>query len=231
MTTLPGPGEAARTRIVLIRHADHVTDGQSEGDPELTELGLWQAHRLAERLLATGEGRTCSRLCTSTLLRARQTAEIVRRGLGMGLVQLEMDQALVELPWLPADISRLERRSAKASRPIPNGESWNEFEHRAQSALRTYGRAPGTTVIVCHTGIIEASFLEYAGLRRRSQRFAMAPRNASVTTWVRLDRTTGQRWRLETYNDSQHLWVDGHLRHRAEDFAGKEPFWEVLEPD
>ncbi len=230
MTGLTEGFEGVRTRIVLVRHADHVTDGDNS-DPGLTELGMTQADRLAARLARTGEIRDCSRVCTSTLLRARRTAEILQMGGGMGAAPLEVDEALAELPWSPADVAHLEPEGAKDSRPSKHAESWNEFEGRVRSALRAYGHVPGTTVLVCHTGIIEVSFLEYGRLNRRSQRFAMAPRNVSITTWARLDRENGEKWRLERYNDCQHLWDDGFLRHRAEDYASHEALWAVLEPD
>ena len=220
-----------RTRLVLVRHADHLTDNVEVDDPDLTELGLFQAHRLAERLSATGEARYYRHIVTSPLMRARRTAEILRSAVGSGAVALEVNEALAEWAGSSADVSLLERESGKDCRPFGSGESWNEFQQRVQTVLRAYGREPGTTMLVCHTGVVEVSFLEFAGLRQRSQRFAMAPRNASMTVWVGLDGGNGKRWRLETYNDSQHLWIDGSLRHRPEDFASYEPLWAVLEPD
>ncbi len=113
--------------------------------------------------------------------------------------------------------------------PFADGETWNEFEQRARVALRTYAARPGTTVIVCHAGIIEVSFIEFAGLDRRDLRFAMAPRNTSITTWTELEGKTAAR-RLDVYNDAAHLWSKGEWLHRSESFQSDEPFWHALEP-
>jgi broad specificity phosphatase PhoE len=113
----------------------------------------------------------------------------------------------------------------------PGGESWTSFEERARLSLRRYGEAAGTTVLVCHTGIIEVSFIAFAGLARRSQRFAMAPRNAAMTSWIRLEAESGVRWRLEVYNDAAHLWSDGDWLHARESTQSAEPFWDGLEPE
>jgi broad specificity phosphatase PhoE len=139
---------------------------------------------------------------------------------GAGALELEVDDDLAELSLPAPGASLLDADFVR--------DSWQQFERRVVTALRGYAAEPGMTVLVCHTGVIEVSFVEFGRLARRSDRFAMAPRNASITTWARPDG--GDGWRLETYNDCQHLWVNGSLRHRAEDFSSDEELWAVVEP-
>ena len=226
------PVDGRAVRLILVRHADH--QSQPSENPDLSELGVWQARRLADRLAATGEAAAGPALYVSTLARARTTAAILAPVLG-GAVRAVVDQRLNELelgvPGMPLEVvaSRLTGRSPKRRRVAESGESWQDFEDRARSALRQYAAQEGTSLLVCHTGVIELSFIEFAGLTRRAQRFAMSPRNTSVTSWVRLNG--GERWRLECYNDVQHLWRGGVLYHRRESFEAHEPLWAALEPE
>jgi probable phosphoglycerate mutase len=212
---------ALLTRLVLLRHAEAIT---ARGDPALSKRGLQQAERLRRRLIDTGELRASTVLATSGLVRAVQTGTLITDAIGDGSLRMHREPAFNEMSW------DLERNAP--------AETWAVFEQRVRSALTKYANmATGSTaVIVCHTGVVEASFIEFAGLHRRSQRFAMSPRHASLTTWVTSAEEQPLRmWRLERYNDCAHLWERGALCHAPEEFeslgTGREPFWEGLDGD
>jgi broad specificity phosphatase PhoE len=222
-------------RLILIRHADTAAPDTTPSDPGLSKLGVRQAKYLYRRLIRTGETYEVSHFSTSDLARSRQTAELIAPAIEAS--ELTPDATLREMSWGKAEGLSWESMVAEYGQPsgkdrplAPEGESWNDFENRARLALRRYGQMHGTSVLVCHTGIIEASFLEFAGLGQRSQRFAMAPRNTSITTWVRLTDEDGLRWRLEAYNDSSHLWQKSLFYHKPEVFQSYEPFWNAIEP-
>lgn len=224
------------TRLVLIRHAEAV---EARGNPQLSELGIRQAKLLGDRALKTGELRMASRLLASDLIRASETAKVIARAVGADGLEVQEQSDLREMSWGDGDAlpeAEASDHQARARNLFPDPEVWSEFEQQARSALKRCAElASGSTVVVvCHTGVIEASFIEFAGLRNRSQRFAMRPRNASITTWVTAGSDIARRsWRLEGYNDAAHLWVDGALWHGPEDFhmlvSGCEPFWAAME--
>src|SRR5579883_2719989 len=75
------------THLYLIRHGDFtfgLTDGRYQ-DLGLTPLGVAQAERLRDRLLATREI-PADVLIASTLPRARQTAEIIQPAFGVPII-------------------------------------------------------------------------------------------------------------------------------------------------
>src|SRR5215216_2312476 len=83
-------------RLLLIRHgeSEHSQRGMIAGYascPGLTARGFQQAQLLAERLRATGEAAGSVALLSSTVLRARQTAEVLGRQLHLGPVEQDCD--------------------------------------------------------------------------------------------------------------------------------------------
>ena len=219
-------------RLVLIRHAD--TDAAcTRDDPDLSRMGELQAARLRDRFIATGELGEVTGFYSSELNRSRSTGQLLAPAIGSA--DLQLDGALREMFWGEAEgrswVSMVENHDVPSGKDsaFADGETWNEFERRARLALRTYAALPGTTVVVCHTGIIEVSFIEFAGLDRRAMRFAMTPRNTSITTWTELEGGTAAR-RLDVYNDAAHLWSKGEWLHRCESLQSDEPFWNALEP-
>ncbi|GAA1474024.1 bifunctional RNase H/acid phosphatase [Corynebacterium felinum] len=85
------------TRLILLRHgqtpysAKRLYSGLS--DPELTDLGLWQAEQAARRL---GEKGGVAAVISSPLRRCTQTAEACARALG---VEVVTDSGLVEMDF------------------------------------------------------------------------------------------------------------------------------------
>src|SRR5436305_15118514 len=74
------------THLYLIRHGQAISAVENTvGNTRLSPLGVKQAERLRDRLAATGEI-AANVLIASTLLRARQTAEIVASALGLPII-------------------------------------------------------------------------------------------------------------------------------------------------
>ncbi len=152
-------------RVLLIRHGESTWNAagrwQGWGDPPLSARGREQATILAGRLA----DRAVSRLVSSDLSRAVQTAEILAEALG---VRLELDPRLRERDlgcWAglteaeiraahPEELDRLRARDP-AVRP-GGGESHDAFRMRVAPALvaAARGSAAGTIAVVTHLGVI-----------------------------------------------------------------------------
>lgn len=219
------------THIYLIRHGEAVSNvepimGGMRGDTGLTPLGVAQAERLRERLMATGEI-GAEALIASTLPRARQTAEIIAPALSLPIL---WDDEVQELRVGEADgLSVAEFRERYGApkyefdpfRPIaPGGESWAGFLVRVGEALeRITAEHEGQRIaIVCHGGIIDASFQIFGEVNLLApKRFDFDTRNTSITHWRRHQRSGfPRRWQLERYNDAAHLDVEMWPARRVE---------------
>ena len=157
--------------IVLVRHGE--TEANRAGlllgrsDPPLTTRGVRQAAALA-RVLAR---RPVSRLLTSPLTRAVQTAEAIGEATGTSPV---VEPRLAELDYgdwdgrpladLPADVAA--RWRADPTFAPPGGESLVELRDRvAPCAAELIDRAAEETVVaVSHVSPIKATILVALGL-------------------------------------------------------------------
>lgn len=220
------------TTLHLIRHGEAVSNvepiiGGMLGDTGLTDLGIAQAQALRNRLFDSGEIRP-DVIIASTLARARQTAEIIAPAFGD--VPVILDDAVQELRPGEADglhVADFKARYGEPNfrqdpyRPIsPGGEYWGQFILRAASALHRIAQehAGQTIIVVCHGGIIDASFITFFQLPS----LALPPvefftHNTSITTWERHQRARDGhevvRWRLLRYNDDEHLRAVGRRNH------------------
>jgi 2,3-bisphosphoglycerate-dependent phosphoglycerate mutase len=218
MASLP-PDE---TRLVLVRHGESVAqvEGFLSGHDTcrgLSPKGRAQAEALRDRLTATGELDPVDAVFTSILPRTIETAAILGPALG-GLTPAE------ECDWCEIHAGDAEGLTWDAftarfmvddelpdpfSRRIPGAESWAEFAVRAGTRLRRVAEEhPGEhVVVVCHGGIVGASFVALGDLPFGSVRaLTNSTKNTSLTEW---QRRAGQ-WTLVRYNDAAHLaGVDG----------------------
>lgn len=204
------------THLYLIRHAEAL--GAVEGvigNSALSPLGEWQASHLCARLQATREI-VPDVFIASTLLRARQTAQIIAPAF---TVPLQFDPTIQELYPGEAEGTRVEDFNARFGEvdfvedpfhPMaPGGESWGQFILRVGEALDRIIRqhAGKTIVLVCHGGVIDASFLYF--FRMNAWTIPVArfyTRNTSITHWQQLVSEKGrQHWHLIKYNDAFHL--------------------------
>ena len=204
------------THLYLIRHGQAMGAVQNIiGNTELSPLGGQQAERLRNRLAATGEIKA-DVLIASTLLRAKETAEIVAPALGLPII---FDDEVQE--WREGAVDNLvvEEYNARFraveldQKPFlhlaPHAESWVQFVLRVSTALNriTQEHAGKTIVIVCHGGIIDCSFIFFLGLS--SLHFPRAffdTHNTSLTHWFRDSfADLPPSWILGRYNDTMHL--------------------------
>ena len=159
--------------IMLVRHGqtDWSRDGRYQGqsDPPLSAAGIREAERLAETLGVAKIGVIVS----SPLRRARQTAAILMKRLGMAGIQVDPDlneisfgawegltQSEVKQIW-PA-LMRAWKRVPESVR-FPGGETLDDVRVRLRRCLAAYGmRAAQTPVLlVTHATWIKLALLEH----------------------------------------------------------------------
>jgi probable phosphoglycerate mutase len=178
----------------------------------LSDLGRRQAEALRDRLLTTNELDPVDAVFTSILPRAIETARIIAPALGEAMPQPECDWCEIHageaegLTW-----DELRERYPSFGDPhdlfkrrTPNGESWAEFAVRAGARLRRIAdeHEGQRVVVVCHGGIIGASFVALGEVSIHNVRnLAYELVNTSLTEW----RWTGSGWHLIRFNDAAHV--------------------------
>ncbi len=201
------------TQLLLIRHGQSTwnAEGRIQGwaDPPLSETGLDQARKLAQRLAA--DGYTLAAIYSSPLLRARQTAEQVAQALELpvqaderlkengvgkftGLTGQEVEQQFPE--WWAA------RRVSQEWIPPPDGEDRNSFASRAAAVMAhiVADHSEQTVAVVSHGGILGAYLIHALEMSiHRSSPFQFD--NASLSV-VQIGE---HRIRLLKLNDTAHL--------------------------
>lgn len=205
------------TRLVLVRHGESVANaeglvGGQLGCRGLTALGKAQVSALASRWQRTDEAADVVGLVSSTLLRARQTADLLEVALPAArrladrrdLSELEVGEA-DGLSWV-----EFEQRFGRPDwdrdpgQPIaPGGESWQGFVVRVEAALQALVEAQqGQRVVVCcHAGVIEASLIAHLYDAPPSTRLQLRSDHAGVTEWA----IDSRGWRLLSYNSTTPL--------------------------
>lgn len=208
---------SAETRLVLIRHGESVSqvEGFISGHDTcggLSDRGREQAFSLRDRLLATNELDPVDVVYTSILARAIETAQIIAPALGEAEPQSECEWCEIHagdvegLTWTEIDarFPELREQNDPFLRRLPGAETWAEFAVRAGARLRRVANdhASQRVVVVCHGGIIGASFIALGDLPMRSVRgLAYEIANTSLTEW----RWTGSQWHLVRFNDAAHV--------------------------
>ncbi len=208
------------TQLYLIRHGEAIVNvepiiGGMQGDRGLTPRGIAQAERLRDRLGSSTCDIRPDVLISSTLPRARQTAEIIAPALGLPITWSDEVQ---EIRVGDADGLTLEETRQRFGRtafdddpyqPIaPGGENWGQFMLRVSTALHHITRLydTKTILIVCHGGFIDGSFAHFLTINtRRPTRLEFYPHNASLTHWGLYIHHHRFFWRLVCYNDTAHL--------------------------
>ena len=149
----------------------------------LDETGRVQAAQLAER--AAGYGFRA--LWCSPLLRARETADVVARRIGLAP---KADARLVETDagdWTDRSFAEVRARAPEEfdafaagdpSFAFPGGESFAQQEERVSAALEDVERGALPALVVCHGMVIRAAMTRRAG--HRVERFQRVPNGALV---------------------------------------------------
>jgi broad specificity phosphatase PhoE len=200
-------------QFVFLRHGESVGNAQSrwqgQSDYPLTEKGRAQAIALAERWKS--EGVKFDLAVTSTLMRAKETAEIIASALN---VRVETDNI-----WMERAIGEMEGLTAEEVRQKPrppyvtpydsvggDGEGDWALYLRAGQALHGLLRRPaGSYLIVSHGGLLNqlmnavigvAPHVDPSGVRFRFEN----------TAFARVFYFPYQhRWSIDTVNDRGHL--------------------------
>jgi broad specificity phosphatase PhoE len=145
--------------LILVRHGETTwnREGRVQGisDMELSGVGLQQARQLAIAL----KDHPIHAIYTSTLIRARQTAEIINLYHNVTMAAepglMEMDQGdfegltFSELMFCEKDFLR-KWKSDPATVRMPNGESFAELQTRAWRVIEGMITKPGNILVVSH---------------------------------------------------------------------------------
>lgn len=203
------------TRLVLIRHGESVATverfiGGMRSCRGLSETGRRQTVALRDRLIRTGEI-DADLLVTSTMPRARETAEILAPAFGE--IPLIEEAGVAEHdPGPECDGLSFDEFVARhghvdwATEPylhgFPGGETVAAFHLRAATALAELLAAHDdhTVVVVCHGGVIDVGLRALLNLPIVGS-FVLETVNTSLTELSR----HGALWRLVRYNDAAHL--------------------------
>lgn len=201
-------------RLLLIRHG--ITDWNREGrfqghrDPPLSEEGREEARILGRRLAGTGE--QPARIIASSLGRARETAELIAEALGG--TPVESEPRLMEIgqgEWEGRTHAQLEmedaeryaawRRHAGDEQP-PGAEPIHGALARVTALLTEIAGSDAWPIcLVSHGGtlrLVARWLLELAA----PQTWGFDLDNASLSRLLWTDETG---WRLESWNDVNHL--------------------------
>jgi len=178
------------TTVLIARHGQSTWNAehrwQGHADPPLSDEGRRQAAALAELVASRGVVAVYS----SDLARARETAEIAARAIGLRLVT---DPTLREInvgEWQGLTTEEIEERFPDAwARHSAGGDGWLQGEtHAAMSArivaavTRITNAHPGETILcVIHGGVIRALLAHAASLALVEYRQTRpGPRNGSL---------------------------------------------------
>ncbi|HET6303865.1 MAG TPA: histidine phosphatase family protein [Myxococcota bacterium] len=201
-------------RVFLARHGETELNARRVLQPPatpLSERGLDQARRLAARL--AGEG--IARIVSSDLERALMTADEVQRTTG---APLELEPLLQE-----RNFGDLRGRAyaelgfdpfARDYHP-PAGESWEEFEARADLAWRRVqeiaARSGGPLAVVSHGLVCRAFALHHLAINPEA-------RGEEIASWGNTSLTIAEGpppWRVHALNCTAHLRGEGVDPHGA----------------
>jgi broad specificity phosphatase PhoE len=200
-------------QFVFLRHGESIGNAQSrwqgQSDYELTEKGRAQANALAKRWKL--EHVHFDLAITSTLMRARETAEIVTSALN---VKIETDDI-----WMERDIGEMEGLTAEEVRKKPkppyvtpydpiggNGEGDWALYLRAGRALHDLLKRPaGSYLVVSHGGLLNQVMNAIVGIAPHADPSGIRFRFEN-TAFARVIYFPYQhRWNIDTVNDRGHL--------------------------
>lgn len=196
--------------IFLIRHGRQCST-LCNVDVALAEAGREQAELLGERLTTYG----LEKLYSSTLLRARETAEIVNRHLQIPYEMLP-DMEEINFGGLTGKTTeeieaeygefRKERSLHKEDLPYPDGgECGRDVVNRALPQIKKLCRAPENRIgIVTHGGVIRSLCAEILHANQRHKlKFGIDLENTSLTELLYDEKR--DIFFLERFNDFAHL--------------------------
>ena len=201
-------------RFVFLRHAESVGNVESrwqgQSDYPLTEMGRAQARALAERWKK--EEVKFDLVITSTLVRARETAEIATSYLNEVRIELNpilMERHIGEMEGLTMDeVLKMPQPPYVTPYDAIGGEGegdWALFLRAGQALQEFLRKPPGRYLVVSHGGFLNqlmhavvgvAPHVDPSGVRFRFEN----------TSFARVMYYPHQhRWLIDTVNDRAHL--------------------------
>jgi broad specificity phosphatase PhoE len=145
---------------ILLRHGESISNRErwlaGSIDTPLTELGRSQARAVG---VALAETRLVRAVCSS-LSRARVTAELVLQGRDVPMTLHDALQERAMGIWSQRPVQEVRQEFGAAlwswSHPPEGGESCGQVAVRALGCLREISPVPGTSLLVCHGGVIRS---------------------------------------------------------------------------
>lgn len=155
----------AMTSAFLVRHgqiaanAAGILRGFDSADHPLNEVGVRQAEMCAEALAKRGV--TDPVVVSSTFVRARQTAEIVAKRLGVPSSEVEGLHEMDLGTWAGRPIADLivwesELVDADGDLAMPGGETGKRLQQRVRTAFDSVIARAGTPIMISHGWAITA---------------------------------------------------------------------------
>ena len=206
------------TTLLLVRHGESVVTvrgvmGGEKSCEGLSDLGRRQAAALRDRWQSGGEP-PVDVLVSSTLPRARETAEIVNEHLGLPIEEhkdLEEHRPGSVDGARFSDIASNGRRSTTSvaattgSPRVPSRPRSSSSGCRVPSRRSSQRTRARPILVACHGGVIDVAFRTFLDLPARGH-FDLFTLNTSITE-LRVDDHGPRRgrWRLLRYNDHAHL--------------------------
>jgi broad specificity phosphatase PhoE len=185
-------------RIFLARHGETAYNAegrfQGQGPVPLNQTGLDQAQALAEQAVVY----EFAALWCSPLLRARETADIVARIIGLTPRE---DPRLMETDcgdWTDRSFTEVQAEdpegfvrfaSGDPTFAFPGGESFAQQAVRVAAAIEEIERGEAPALVVCHGGVIRIALFQHS-----KDREALGERVANATI-VPLDPRESPRQR------------------------------------
>ena len=203
-----------RHKITFLRHGESVGNAegyfQGQGDFPLTERGREQVRALAERWVA--EKRKFDYVIASPLSRARETAEIITKALGIEIDEIApiwMERHNGELTGLKHAEGRKKLPQPRHQNPYQSfgisGEGDSELYLRASQALHELlTREPGRYLIVSHGAILNNTIKAIVGITPQAsyQGAQFRFQNAAFSSAIYLP--SFHRWYIQGINDHCH---------------------------
>ena len=199
--------------LYIVRHGatDWNQSGRIQGhiDIPLNDAGLAQARLASRRLALLG----ATALYSSDLLRAYETAQIIGRCVGLGVVQKPGLREINFGVWQGLSSAQIRERdpevyAARRANPYdvaPAGaETWRQFYDRAVQAIQEIlaTTAAQCLIVVTHSGVCTVIGLRALGFDCTGKR-TFESHNCGIHTIA----VQGEIWRVVALNDVMHLTV------------------------
>jgi 2,3-bisphosphoglycerate-dependent phosphoglycerate mutase len=199
--------------FVFLRHGESIGNAQfrwqGQSDYALTDKGRAQARAVAERWKS--EGQKFDLILSSTLVRAKETAEIIAAAVN---APIEYDPILLE-----RHIGEIEGLTAEEVRKRPQppyvtpydpiggeGEGdWALFLRAGQALQSLLRRRPGSYLVVSHGGLLNQVMNAIIGIAPHADPSGVRFRFEN-TAFARVTYYPYQhRWTIDALNDHAHL--------------------------